>query len=202
MHTQTHSSLWYTRDEVVTCTRLWSREGVGPKRIQARRHCGSEGQTDPQRAGSRHSPALTPLREGRPLPHSIVKFRIELFFPVPLLMQIINTSWPWEPKMLARKRPWTPKTRSLGQSAVCTTSAFRVGQGHDKLLGVSRKGKRRGFVSLPSLPKIIYTLPLSPNYFTGYSICFFFLLNAYNKAVIQQTGFPKQVSQRSHNHGP
>lgn len=154
MHTQTHSSLWYTRDEVVTCTRLWSREGVGPKRIQARRHCGSEGQTDPQRAGSRHSPALTPLREGRPLPHSIVKFRIELFFPVPLLMQIINISWPWEPKMLARKRPWTPKTRSLGQGRAQCAPLQPSGWDKGMTSFWESPGKEREEVLCPFLPSL------------------------------------------------
>lgn len=41
--------------------KLWNREGVHPG---SETPCGSEGQTELQRAGSRHSPALRPLRGG------------------------------------------------------------------------------------------------------------------------------------------
>lgn len=142
MHTQTHSSLWYTQDKEVTCRRLWSWEGVGPKCIQAWRHCGSEGQTDLQRAGSRHPPALTPLWEVRTLPRSIGKLPHTIFSPVPFLMQIINTSWPWGPKMLERKHPSKPKPCLLRQSECSVaTSAFRVGKDMTNFCEAPGKGR-------------------------------------------------------------
>lgn len=156
---------------MVTCTRLWNREGVGPKCIQAQRHCAvlkakrifrGQAQDIHQHLGL--------CAEVRTLPHSTVKLLNRMFFSCALThandkhFTAMRTKKRWSLSTLSK-----PKMHSSG---VCHFSC-QGGTRTWKASVILQEREEKGFC-VPSPSQIIYILLLSPNYFIGYSICFFF----------------------------
>lgn len=189
MHTQTHSSLSYTHKTKRLLAQdcgtgeVWAPSTSRPRVLKAWLI---------SRGRSRHWPAL------------ICEVRWELghtsswnswidSFPVPLLMQMINTSRLWNQKCWA-DAPFQNKRFS---PAVCATSVIRAEWVQETLPWPSRGGRRRGFVA-PSLALYHNLYPtFKPRLL--HRLFNLFLFCAYNKAVtatrISQAGDPRVVSQ-------